>query len=82
MFLQVSVCPRGGFQAHTQGGGCPDLGPGVSQHALRQTDPPQQTAIAAGSMHPTGHQGFYSSKNKLPPPDGNWINSLMLNLMS
>ena len=31
----------------------PRLGGGVSQHALRQT-PPQQTAIAAGSTHPTG----------------------------
>ena len=34
-----------GIQAHTWG---------VSQHALRQTPPCQQTATAAGGMHPTG----------------------------
>ena len=35
--------------------GCPDPGQGgVSRHALRQTPPPQQTATAAGSTHPTG----------------------------
>ena len=32
---------------------------GVSQHALRQTPPPKQTATAAGGMHPTGMHSCY-----------------------
>ena len=50
------------LQAHTQVGGwgsgyCstgPGLGGGVSQHALRQTPSPQQTATAADGTHRTG----------------------------
>ena len=30
------------------------VGVGVSQHAMRQTPPPQQAATAGGSTHPTG----------------------------
>ena len=44
---EVEGSGLGGLQAHT-------WGEGVSQHALRQTPPPQQTATAAGGTHPTG----------------------------
>ena len=45
--------PRGKLRGLTWGEGSPGPHRGVSQHALRQT-PPQQTATAAGGMHPTG----------------------------
>ena len=46
---------RGGSRSRPSAEGVPGPGPwGVSQHALRQTLPPQQTATAVGSMHPTG----------------------------
>ena len=49
--------PGGCLQVHTQGG-CLQAHTkgelGVSQHALRQTPPPQQMATAAGGTHPTG----------------------------
>ena len=53
----------GGLQAHSPGGvsrptpggsPVPHLGGWVSQHALRKAPPPEQTATAAGGMHPTG----------------------------
>ena len=45
----------GGVSRPTPGG--VQEGGGVSQHALRQT--PQQTATAAGGMHPTAMHSCY-----------------------
>ena len=52
--------PVGDFQAHT-GGGSPGPHPGGCIPACTETDtpPPQQTATAAGGMHPTGMHSCY-----------------------
>ena len=57
-FLGPDLGEVGGLAGGCPGpgpGGCPGPGPGgVSQHALRQTLPPKQTATAADGTHPTG----------------------------
>ena len=55
----LSFCSqRGGLQAHTRGVSRPRPERGISQHALRQTPPPKQTATAADGTHPTGMHSF------------------------
>ena len=62
MFLQACVCPQGGEVCLVPGGllrggsapGGVCSGGVVSQHALRQTPPPGETATAADGTHPTG----------------------------
>ena len=68
MFSQACACPQGGWsRGGVVWGGCLVWGVGawsgglvVSQHALRQTPSPGETATAADGTHPTGmHSCFF-----------------------
>ena len=50
---------QGSLLAHTQGVSRPTPR-GKSQHALRQTPPPQQMATAVGGTHPTGMHSCFT----------------------
>ena len=52
MFLQASVCPRGGVSASVHAGIPPP--PGADPPGADTTPPPGETATAADGTHPTG----------------------------
>ena len=61
--VRNGVCSRGG--SGLGGGLVPGVEGLVSQHALRQTPPPGETATAADGTHPTGMHSCSSYKNRL-----------------